>query len=141
MWERLSLYFTQCGLYEKPDRRRHIEGILWRVKYGTPWRQVPSVFGNWSTVYSLFNTLSRKGILDNILPWFHDELDLEWASLDGTNSKVHQHAAMKGTDEELAVGRSKGGKNTKTHAYVDAHGNPIKLVVTPGTTHDSKVYP
>jgi len=34
------------------------------------------------------------------------------------------------------IGLSRGGKNTKIHAVVDGLGNPVKLILTPGNTHD-----
>ena len=36
------------------------------------------------------------------------------------------------------MGRSRGGLTTKLHALTDARGLPIKLVLTPGQTHDAK---
>lgn len=37
---------------------------------------------------------------------------------------------------DQAIGRSKGGLSTKIHALVDALGNPIDFLLTPGQTHD-----
>lgn len=37
-----------------------------------------------------------------------------------------------------AIGRSRGGLTTKTHAVVDALGNPIRLKLTGGQVHDSR---
>src|ERR1700730_5698929 len=37
---------------------------------------------------------------------------------------------------EQAIGRSRGGLTTKIHALVDALGNPVKLMLTPGQAHD-----
>jgi transposase len=39
-------------------------------------------------------------------------------------------------DEDQAIGRSRGGLSTKIHALVDALGNPLALLLTPGQTHD-----
>jgi transposase len=35
-----------------------------------------------------------------------------------------------------AIGRSRGGLTTKIHALVDALGNPVELMLTPGQAHD-----
>jgi hypothetical protein len=39
-------------------------------------------------------------------------------------------------DESQAIGRSKGGLSTKIHALVDALGNPLDFILTPGQAHD-----
>ena len=39
-------------------------------------------------------------------------------------------------DEDQAIGRSRGGLSTKIHALVDALGNPLALLLTPGQAHD-----
>jgi len=38
--------------------------------------------------------------------------------------------------EDQAIGRSRGGLSTKIHALVDALGNPLRLLLTPGQAHD-----
>src|SRR5262245_1371051 len=37
------------------------------------------------------------------------------------------------------IGRSRGGPSTKVHAVVDALGNPIRLALSPGQTHEMKL--
>jgi transposase len=39
-------------------------------------------------------------------------------------------------DEDQAIGRSRGGLSTKIHALVDALGNPLAVLLTPGQAHD-----
>jgi transposase len=46
-------------------------------------------------------------------------------------------AQKRGTDDE-AIGRSRGGPSTKINAVVDALGNPLRFILTPGQVHDSK---
>ena len=47
-----------------------------------------------------------------------------------------QRAQKRGTDDE-AIGRSRGGPSTKINAVVDALGNPLRFILTPGQVHDS----
>jgi transposase len=56
--------------------------------------------------------------------------------MDATIVRAHQHASGAQTTDYEAIGRSKGGRTTKIHALCDAHGNPTKIVLTPGQTHD-----
>jgi transposase len=46
-------------------------------------------------------------------------------------------ALKRGPDDE-AIGRSRGGPSTKINAVVDALGNPLRFILTPGQVHDSK---
>ena len=44
--------------------------------------------------------------------------------------------ALQKKDEDQAIGQSRGGLSTKIHALVDALGNPLAFLLTPGQTHD-----
>ena len=50
-------------VYDKPEHRNTMEGILYRMRTGCPWRDVPESFGDWSAIYRRFNLWSKKGIL------------------------------------------------------------------------------
>ena len=69
------------------------------------------------------------------------ESDLEYVMIDSTILRAHPCAAgyKKGEQESEGLGRSCGGFSTKVHAKVDALGNPLKLIITEGKTHDGKV--
>ena len=43
--------------YDKTEHRGLVEGILYRMRAGVPWRDLPSEFGEWSSVYRRFNLL------------------------------------------------------------------------------------
>jgi transposase len=81
------------------DDRTIIEGILWRLATGVPWRDLPARFGPWRTVYSRFRRWQQAGIWDRILAALQTEADakgeLDWRRhfLDGTPVRAHQHAA------------------------------------------------
>src|SRR5258708_33819703 len=49
------------------DHRRIIEGILWRLKTGAPWRDLPERYGRWQTVYSRFRRWQLAGVWPRIL--------------------------------------------------------------------------
>jgi len=56
--------------------------------------------------------------------------------IDATIVRAHQHSAGARKNGEQAIGRSRGGLTTKIHALVDALGNPVELMLTPGQAHD-----
>jgi transposase len=49
------------------DRRQVVNGIVWILRTGAPWRDLPEEFGKWSTVWDLFDAWSSDGLLDAIL--------------------------------------------------------------------------
>src|SRR5687768_10912302 len=81
------------------DDRRIVEGILWRLATGCPWRDVPAAFGPWRTVYSRFRRWQQAGVWERVLANVHTAGDaagdLDWSLhfIDGTTVRAHQHAA------------------------------------------------
>ena len=75
------------------DNRKTIEGILWIIRTGAPWRDLPSDFGKWGTVYQGFRRWEQKGVFDSIFEVTDGQLDLRAVLVDGSYVKVHQHAA------------------------------------------------
>lgn len=81
------------------DDRLIVDGILWRLTAGVPWRDLPARFGPWRTVYSRFRRWQQAGVWERALAALQAEADaagdLDWAQhfLDGTTVRAHQHAA------------------------------------------------
>jgi transposase len=79
-------------------RRQLIDGIRWRIRAGTPWRDVPRVYGSWQAVYGLFRRWQRAGVWAGILARLQALADatglITWdVSVDSTIARAHQHAA------------------------------------------------
>lgn len=140
LWDRLFLAIIRTSVYETANLRMALEGILWRFRTGAPWRDMPSEFGPWQTVFNRFNRWSKSGVWQQLFEIVRGELDNEWNFVDGTYIKAHQHAS--GGVEVLStksIGRSKGGNTTKVHMLTDAHGNPVHFEITAGNIHDVSV--
>lgn len=81
------------------DDRLIVDGIIWRLATGVPWRDLPDRFGSWRTVYSRFRRWQQAGVWERALTSLQAEADaagdLDWALhfLDGTTVRAHQHAA------------------------------------------------
>jgi transposase len=73
------------------DNRRSLEGILWIVRTGAPWRDLPEYFGKWSTVWKRFRRWALNGIFEKVFKVLSGEPDMEYALIDGTIVKVHRH--------------------------------------------------
>ena len=91
----------------RSDMRQVLDGILWVVRTGAPWRDLPERFGPWQTVYHWFNCWGRDGTWDRILEALQMRLDAEgridwdlWC-VDGSNIRASRAAA--GAGEKGAV--------------------------------------
>jgi transposase len=79
------------------DNRMFVEGVLWIVRTGSPWRDLPDAVGEWNSVFRLnasrFSRWSQKGVGDRIFAARSDDPDLEYLIIDSTAIRAHQHAA------------------------------------------------
>ena len=75
------------------DNRRALEGILWVLRTGAPWRDLPAEFGKWITVYQRFRRWKKAGVFDRIFEATQGDLDLRSVQVDGSHVKVHQHGS------------------------------------------------
>ena len=75
------------------DNRLFLEAVLWRVRTGLPWRDLPSDFGNWNSVFQRFRRWALAGVFDRIFERLSGEPDLEYALIDGTIVSTHQKAS------------------------------------------------
>ena len=74
------------------DNRRFLEGVLWLVRTGAPWRDLPPHFGKWGSVWKRFRRWADKGVFERIFAELSADPDFEYALVDGTIIKVHRHA-------------------------------------------------
>ena len=76
-----------------------VNGILWRLKTGAPWRDLPERYGPWQTVYARFRRWQQAGVWDRVLAALQTEGDatgtLDWSLhfIDGSTVRAHPHAA------------------------------------------------
>ncbi|CAH0528782.1 transposase [Vibrio hippocampi] len=94
-WDLLLQVMKSTGrVYDKTEHRMTFEGILYRMRTGIPWRDLPTEFGEWSTVYRRFNLWSKKGVLDKLFKSLSSMADFEWVFLDGSIVRAHGGAAV-----------------------------------------------
>jgi transposase len=159
-WERLEAVLPAVSGRGRPlrwTRRQIIDGIRWRVRAGTPWRDVPPVYAPWQTLYRWFRRWQREGVWARILSGLQTAADavggIEWTvSVDSTVSRAHQHAAGARNDGHLqkespggvyaepadhGLGRSRGGFTTKTHLACEQGRKTLTIVITAGQRGDS----
>jgi transposase len=101
VWARIEpLLPAQRGPMGPPFRphRPVVEGVIYRLRTGVPWRDLPPEFGSWQTVHRRHQRWSADGTWDRVLAALQVAADAEggidWrVSVDSTISRVHQHAA------------------------------------------------
>jgi transposase len=119
------------------DNRRFVDAVLYRYRTGIPWRDLPESLGDWNNIHRRFSRWAAGGVWARMLVLLAADADNEYAMIDSTVVRAHQHSAgAKKADGDQAIGRSKGGLTTKIHALVDALGNPLKIILTGGQVHD-----
>src|SRR5215212_10097571 len=83
----------------RQDDRRIINGILWKLATGAPWRDLPERYGSWQTVYTRFRRWTVGGVWEQIFAAVQQQADgdgrIDWTVhfVDGTVVRAHQHAA------------------------------------------------
>jgi transposase len=75
------------------NNRLFVEAVLWIVRTGAPWRDLPVCFGCWNSAFRRFRRWSRKGVFEKIFNALSGDPDFEYAIVDGTIVRVHQHGA------------------------------------------------
>ena len=99
-WERLESFLPRGGTRggRWSDHRRVINGVLYRVRTGVQWRDLPERFGPWETVYKRHRRWSADGTWTMLLSRIQAAEDaagrIGWdVSVDSTAVRAHQHAA------------------------------------------------
>src|SRR5271157_1118305 len=146
------------------DPRPILNGILWILHTGAPWRDLPERYGPWETVFVRFNGWREDGTWVRIVTSLLDDLDDQgqidhdlWC-IDASVIRVSRAAAgakKKGSNSrqlggpkwaqmreplDHALGRSRGGFGTKIHLVCDSHGFIVAIHITAGQTHESKAF-
>jgi transposase len=118
-WARIEpLLPSSDGQRGRPfrDHRQVVEGIVYRLRTGVPWRDLPGEFGPWQTVWKRHRRFSGDGTWDKVWTQLLAEADaagdIDWqVSVDSTIVRVHQHAAT--TRRLVSRGRQHTGGCTE----------------------------
>jgi transposase len=98
-WQRLApLLPPQHPRTGRPanDHRTVLNGILWILRTGALWRDLPERYGSWQTVYSRVRRWQDAGVWNRVLTTLQadtDGIDSSLVMIDGTNVRAHHQAA------------------------------------------------
>lgn len=97
------------------DDRMVLNGIVWKFRTGTAWRDVPERYGSWATLHTRFRRWAKDGTFERMLRAAQARADaagdIDWlVSVDSTIVRAHQHAA----------GARKGGSAARHSAAPEA---------------------
>jgi transposase len=112
------------------DHRVVVEAILWRLRAGAPWRDLPAEFGPWQTAYSRFRRWQAAGVWGRALAALQAKADadggFDWTLhfLDGTTVRAHQDAAgaKKGAATALSAAPAAASRRRSTSGPSGAAG-------------------
>lgn len=99
-WDLIEPFVPVAGTGPLPRRTRdQFNGVLWRFRTGSGWREVPERYGPWSTVYSRFRGWALAGVFQGLMDGLiaeaaaRGQVGLELVSVDSTIVRAHHESA------------------------------------------------
>ena len=116
-WDKLHAVLPPAfGRPAKLELRNFLNAVLWKVRTGVPWRDLPERYGPWKTVYSKFRRWARAGHFTTIFEALQIEVDDQWNAIDGSYVRAHHHSAG-----------AKGGPNPQLLAFLEEAVPPSSM--------------
>jgi transposase len=96
-WDQIKEVFGPPMSTGRPhrDRRQVVDGILWILRTGSPWRDLPEALGPWQTAWRLFDQWNNDGTLQAVLDRLRGQVEIneELWCIDGTIVRAAKCAA------------------------------------------------
>ncbi len=92
-WRLIEPLLPRHGRRSLRGDRIFVNAVLFLMKTGCPWRDLPERYGNWKTVYNHFANWSRAGRFERIFKALRLRVDKRGSLLDATIARAHQDAA------------------------------------------------
>lgn len=81
------------GRNSDKGNRLFVEAVIWKFRSGAPWRDLPERFGGWKNTHTRFSRWAKSGVWQNLFKVLADDPDNEYAMIDATIVRAHQHSA------------------------------------------------
>lgn len=145
LWERVEPILARRYPRARTGRpraclRRVLDAIIFRMRSGCQWNQLPERFGADSTVHGWFQRFVTDGVLEQIWACLVRECDQlgavewEWQAADGVMGKSRFGGDKRGPNP---TDRAKSG--TKKSVIVEADGGPLGIAIEGANVHDTKL--
>jgi len=124
----------------RADLRLVLDGVIYRLRSGCQWSQLPERFGASSTVHGWFQRFAADGLLEEIWAYLVRECEelggvrWEWQAADGVMGKSRHEGGARGPNP---TDRAKMG--TKKSVLVEQHGGPLGVAIAGANVHDTKL--
>ncbi|BAC89569.1 gll1628 [Gloeobacter violaceus PCC 7421] len=110
------------------DNRLFIEAVLFRYRAGIPWRDLPARFGDFRVVHTRFSRWSKSGVWQRVFEHLAQDADNEYAMIDSTIVRAHQHSAgAKGGSVTLSNRSQSRGTKYEDPCHGRCFGQPVEL--------------
>ncbi|MGY2087940.1 IS5 family transposase [Nocardia gipuzkoensis] len=125
------------------NNRLVVEGMQYRLRTSSPWRDLPQEFGPWQTVWKRHRRYAADGTWIECWPrcWPWPTLLVIWTGWPRSTPRSRCTSTARAPDTtrcqgyepaDHAIGRSRGGLTTKVHLVADGHGRGLAVLLTPG---------
>jgi len=75
------------------DNRQFVNGVLWVLRSGAHWHDIPERYGKWKTVHTRFSRWAKAGVWERVFEALIKDRDNQYLMLDTTLVRAHQQAA------------------------------------------------
>ena len=75
------------------DNRQVVNGVLWVLRSGAHWHDLPERYGKWKTVHTRFSRWAKAGVWERVFEALIKDRDNQYLMLDTTLVRAHQPAA------------------------------------------------
>ncbi len=104
------------------DHRTVVEGILWQLATGTPWRDLPERFGPWQTLYSRYRRWRQSGVWDRVQVALGANGEVDWALLLGDGAAVRATPSVPPASPEPLTRSSTTSSPSSTRSTSNSNG-------------------
>src|SRR5919107_4954170 len=84
---------SHVGRNSDKGNRLFVEAVIWKLRTGAPWRDLPERFGDWKNTHKRFSRWAESGVWESLFKTLADDPDNEYVMIDATIVRAHQHSA------------------------------------------------
>ena len=119
------------------DNRLFVEAVIYRYRAGIPWRDLPERFGDPIKIHTRFSRWAKSGVWKKLFEMLASDADNEYAMIDSTIVRAHQHSAGPRKGPRRPGDRAQQRRaDTMIRRHRDAWDNPLDIILTPDQAHD-----